>query len=388
MYEFGRLTAQNVEHRNQIMADQLLASKVQMVLSLRFIPVFAMTFALALLAQAQERKPILAGRITDADSGAPIEGATITLEPPIVIGRLDFQTATTDRNGNYRFEKVVGGNYYIHVSADGFVSQDYKTEAAPRGAFLSLDSSKNIQGVDIQLMPEAVIRGSVIDSAGKPVTGILVSAIRQEKATKGPTSHLGLRGPDGYLILATAATDAEGQFALKGLSADTYIIRAKEYGVLLKGPGDSILVHTDDPADGASPHRGVWYRETWYGGTPSSEGAVPIAVKMRDDRNGVQIAVPREMRYRVVIWPSGPVGDRVPDMYSYDLGNFRSQHLMKQDDGSYAIPGLLPGHYTVVITALSGGSYLGQGEGSFDVSDSDVTIRVNCVVPTRSEELF
>lgn len=49
---------------------------------------------------------------------------------------------------------------------------------------------------------------------------------------------------------------------------------------------------------------------------------------------------------------------------------------MKQADGSYVIPDIPPGHYTLVSTAWSGVQYLGQGEESFDVSDSDVTFHL------------
>src|ERR1035437_7757226 len=125
----------------------------------RFIGFAVMLFVVARSLPAQEPPPRLAGRVTQADNGAPIEGATITLLPPMVPGTLDFQTARTDSNRNYRFEQVRDGAYSITVSADGFVSQDYKRDATRAVSFLRVDSSTSFQGIDFQLVHEAVIRG-------------------------------------------------------------------------------------------------------------------------------------------------------------------------------------------------------------------------------------
>jgi Carboxypeptidase regulatory-like domain len=314
-----------------------------MALHSRFIPAIAMTCLLAVLSQAQEPKPILAGRVTQEDNSSPIEGATITLVPPFIGGRLNLQTSTTDSNGNYRFEKVREGTYSITASADGFVRQDYKRDATPEGSFLRLTSSNLIQGIDFQLKPEAVIRGTVTDGAGKPVADLDVTAVPQ-------------RTPIHLVPSASAKTDANGQFVLKGLPADTYLVCAN-------GPSGY----------GASKN---WYRETWYGGTASSKGAIPIALKERDEQTGVRIAVEREPRYRIVVWPSGPEGEPPPDRYDVIIQH-RNHTSMKQADGSYMIADIPAGHYTLVSTAWSGVQYVGQGEEDFAVSDADVILHVH-----------
>jgi Carboxypeptidase regulatory-like domain len=138
-----------------------------------------MAFALALVVRAQEPQPKLAGRVTQADTGSPLEGATITLIPPFV-GQLHLQTARTDRDGNYRFERMADGTYSVTASADGFVPQDYERDASPEGAFVRVDSTTSIHAIDFQLAPEAVIRGTVVDVTGKPVADLPVTAVRQD----------------------------------------------------------------------------------------------------------------------------------------------------------------------------------------------------------------
>jgi 5-hydroxyisourate hydrolase-like protein (transthyretin family) len=317
-----------------------------MALIPRFILVFAMLFALALLVRAQEPQPKLAGSVTQADTGSPIEGATITLMPPFVAGQLHLQTARTDREGNFLFERIADGTYSITASANGFAQEDYKRDASPESGFLRVDSSTSSQDIDFQLKPEAIIRGTIIDGAGKPVADLSVTAVEKEAKNSGR-------------VVASAQTDANGQFVLRELPPGTYLVCAN-------GPAGY----------GASSSPSSPYREIWYGGTVSSEGAIPIPLKERDERNGVRIAVERETRYRVVIWLSGPEGEPTPDRYDVLIQN-RSHVSMKQSDGSYVIPDIPPGHYTLVSTAWSGVKYLGQGEESFDVSGADATLHVH-----------
>ena len=298
--------------------------------------------------QAQGSSPKLAGRVTQADNGAPIEGATIRLLPPFIAGVLNLQTVRTDGNGNYRFDQVLNGTYSITASADGFVSQDYSRDATPESAFLRVDSSTSIHGIDFHLAHEAVIRGAVVDEAGEAVANLPVTAVGLQGSDK-KTGHVG----------ALAKTDAFGRFVLRGLPAATYLVCAN-------GPAGY----------GASSMPNPPYRETWYGGGVSSEGAIPITLKEGDERMRVRIAVAPELRHRVVVWPSGPEGGPAPDRYDVTIEH-RSHISMKQADGSYVIPDIPPGHYTLVSTAWLRVQYLGQGEESFDVSDSDVTVNVH-----------
>jgi hypothetical protein len=50
------------------------------------IRVAVVIFVLVCLVQAQEPQPKLSGRVTEADSSSPIEGATVTLLPPDIGG--------------------------------------------------------------------------------------------------------------------------------------------------------------------------------------------------------------------------------------------------------------------------------------------------------------
>ncbi len=151
------------------------------------IAIVTLLAALLVTAQgtrAQNAGPQLSGRVTEIGSGAPIAGATVTLEPPQIDGIPNFQSVQTDHEGYYRFMNIREGTYSIEVSAHGFVHSDYKTEGMPHGAFLRFDSSAHFKAIDIQLQPESIIRGSVTDNNGEPIAGVTVSAVQQSDAIK------------------------------------------------------------------------------------------------------------------------------------------------------------------------------------------------------------
>jgi hypothetical protein len=141
-------------------------------------------------------------------------------------------------------------------------------------------------------------------------------------------------------------------------------------------PAGTYFVCVNCPqVDSGSPRAGVWYRERWYKSANSVEGAVPITVGEGEQRSGVGIVVEREKRFNVTVWLSGPDGTAKPERYDV-MFEHRSHSSSTQPDGSYLIPGVPAGHYTLMSTAWTGTQYVGQGEKSFDITDADVSVRV------------
>ncbi|HJU43811.1 MAG TPA: TonB-dependent receptor, partial [Vicinamibacterales bacterium] len=85
--------------------------------SLRFlVPVFSL-FVIAAPLAAQTTTGSLQGKVVDT-SGAVLPGATVELTGQAQIG--GAQTATTDRNGEFRFQRLSPGTYAMKVTMDGF----------------------------------------------------------------------------------------------------------------------------------------------------------------------------------------------------------------------------------------------------------------------------
>lgn len=126
--------------------------------------------------QVALRPSTLTGTITDAGSGVPIAGATLTV---LDEGGARVATATTDGAGSYRF---------AHVPAVGRLSIDagrYGTTAIP----LDGQASRDVR------MALSQASGVVLNDAGEPIQGAIVES-------------------DG----ATAVSTGDGSFAIAGVA--------------------------------------------------------------------------------------------------------------------------------------------------------------------------
>ncbi len=298
---------------------------------------------------AQDAEPQLSGRVTEVGSGAPIAGATVELMPPLWEGNpnfLYFQSAKTDGEGNYRFMTVKPGGFFIHVSGDGFVDGEYKTEADRFSTFLRFDSSDHFKGIDISMQPASTIQGLLTDKDGKPIADIMVSAVPQSRAIN-----------NRFPVTSSAKTDSKGNFEIRKLPPGVYLVCAS-------GPNGY----------GDPPYATHWFREKWFGNADTSAAATPIPLREREVRSDVRITTSDEKRYRIVVLPSGKDWSTDPARFSFSVEN-RNYALTREPDGSLVIFDIPRGRHTLVSNAWSKPHQLGAGEHSIDVVDSDVTIR-------------
>ena len=318
---------------------------MQMALKVGILSIALILNAATRSTEAQDSIPRLAGRVTQAGDGSPIEGATVMLEPPIAPGSGKFQTARTDSQGNYRFDRVQSGSYYIIASAVGFVQQHYSRDGTPATSFLRFDSTAAFQGIDFQLKQEAVIRGMVVDRSGNAVANLPVVAI-------GPSEYRSEREH----ISGFEKTDALGRFTFRSLPAASYVICANRSAGYNDGPAPRLH-----------------YRETWYEHATSREEATPIVLNEGDARNDLRIIVEPEAHHRILVQPSGPSGAAGPIRYEMQIDG-RNFSQRKQPDGSYVFAEIPPGHYTLVTTAWAPVQFLGKKEQAIEVINSDVTV--------------
>ena len=152
------------------------------------------------------------GRVTD-EAGRRVEGAKI---------RVWFQgTSILDevsgKDGSFRIRLRAGPApwmYSIRVSHPALATEIAELRIDRGGAIVR----------NFRLAPENVIRGRVADLKGMPVPGVTVHA---------------LRNVDDPIDSGEAQTTADGSFALGGLDAKRYVLRASKFGWLpetLKAP--------------------------------------------------------------------------------------------------------------------------------------------------------
>ncbi len=134
----------------------------------------------------------IAGKVTDAATGASLAGATVTD---------GTRTATTDASGNYTIAGVPEGSYTVGASASGYISA-HQTVAVVAGQTAAASFA-------LATAPAApAISGVVTDATnGAAIAGATVS--------------------DGT---RSATTDATGAYAIANVPAGTYTVSASASG--------------------------------------------------------------------------------------------------------------------------------------------------------------
>ncbi len=178
----------------------------------------------------------LEGRVLDAWTGRPIEGAEIWLLP---LGR--GRRVVTDSNGDFLLPSVpvTGAPHVVYVDAPGYGRENAWAGARDNGTWITIVPGLEIveatdqQGVrtqsfalvdrvqegtlpparlvDVVLARERVIHGSVVRQDGSPLAGALIEAVGHYRVRA-----IGMAFPDE----GRALTDVDGSFRLEGLRSD------------------------------------------------------------------------------------------------------------------------------------------------------------------------
>jgi subtilisin family serine protease len=155
----------------------------------------------------------LTGTVTDAGSGTPIAGATVT-----AVGPDTERSTTTDAAGAYDFTLPVG-DYEVTVESFGYVSQTVTVTIAEGG--------ETVQDFALALAPSHSVSGTVTDEEGNPLAGV-------------PVTILGTP-------LEPAITDAAGMYSFAAVPEGEYEVQVDGGGCLgvavqtLVVDGDEVL---------------------------------------------------------------------------------------------------------------------------------------------------
>jgi protocatechuate 3,4-dioxygenase beta subunit len=177
-----------------------------------------------------EKKPetsTVSGRVVTAAEGAPIKSAQVGLVQEDAKQHPGIFAALTDSDGRFEIGKVPPGRYRFMASHTGFIANEFKAQGTGSGAVLALAPGQVVDDALFRLVRAAVISGRVVDEAGEPVMGIVLSALR--KPTADEMENWGVRMKKEQLIAASSSiTDDRGEYRMFGLRPGEYYLRASE----------------------------------------------------------------------------------------------------------------------------------------------------------------
>ena len=107
---------------------------------------------------------VLSGIVVD-NTGKPVSGATITRNHE---WRNRAAVLQSDEQGRFKISNLLAGDLMLTVQAKGLEAQT-----------LTLTAAKAMPEVKVEMNPGKILKGRVLDNAGKPVTGVSVQMDRE-----------------------------------------------------------------------------------------------------------------------------------------------------------------------------------------------------------------
>ncbi len=142
----------------------------------------------------------LEGQVTNSSNGAPIFGASVT------INSSQANLGTTDLSGNYQTGQAIPGTFEVLFEANGFISKTVDA-VLENGELTTLN-------VELDPLPSLEVQGIVVRSAdGSPIANARIEAV----SNTNPISY-------------NSNTAADGTFTLFGVNLGEYTITVGKWG--------------------------------------------------------------------------------------------------------------------------------------------------------------
>ena len=307
---------------------------------------------------------VIAGRVLAADTGRPVKRARVVLGN----GGGQPRATTTDEQGRYRISGLPAGTYRLSASKTGFVDGAFGQRRAFRdGTAIELADNQQVADADVKLARGGVITGHVFDEDGEPLARAIVTVLRSQYA-RGEKQLAAVGTPD--------QTDDRGQFRVYGLPPGDYAVSATAGGL---ERAIAQITQFGAPGAGEQSSDRSGYAPTYYPGVTSAADAGRLRLATAQELGGVDFSiqlVPFATVRGVVTGGSGTVmllpegalsaggggrGGRggaagMAGVISGVLLGGQTLRTQTQPDGSFTMPNVIPGRYTIVANVDMGGA--------------------------------
>jgi hypothetical protein len=168
--------------------------------------------------RSQSAGAAVSGRVVDAQSGGPVAGATVTIQPltgqPITPATPAPRPIFVRADGEGRFAASGWHTpaFALRAEAAGYAPGAY---AGATGSTIRLGEGETISGLTVRLRKLASIEGVVRDDQGRPLRRVAVQAFRQIPTFNG--RRFAPLDPD-------VSTDDNGFYKISALQQGAYIV--------------------------------------------------------------------------------------------------------------------------------------------------------------------
>lgn len=258
--------------------------------------------------------------------------------------------ADTDGRGRFSMMLPSAGTWDVVAAAHGFTRQSFQQHEQFSTAVV-LTRAEPTMNIQFALSPEAEIDGVVVDEAGEPVRGAILSLMRVRAVVPD-------RSEPATAMRSIAATDDRGMYEFDGLPPGNYrlCVQAQPWYAVAAG---RYRQNADAPA--LDPSLDVAYPVTWFPGSVDPDAAETLTLHSGDIRQADFHLLPVPAIH-LLIAPaptSGPDhGMQFPIIQRADSGAgytpFVQPTLTRNAQGQIDIGGLTPGLYQVRLAGPDG----------------------------------
>ncbi|HEX5070249.1 MAG TPA: carboxypeptidase-like regulatory domain-containing protein [Vicinamibacterales bacterium] len=324
--------------------------------------------SLTLASPAGSDSARIAGVVVTTDATPqPVRRAIVTVSGgPLALSL----NAITDDEGRFAIADVPAGRFTISASRASYVTIAYGASAPGRaGVPLVVEAGQRVTGIRLLLARGAAIAGTVRDTDGEPVPGVVVRLARRNGAAR-------------VTLPRTVETDDRGGYRLFGLAAGEYFVVAETpYQTGVSGPlqaasseeidralqalarGSTNPAEPKQPLPAAASERTVAMTPVWYPSASSSEDATPISLQTGEERSGADITM-RLLPVAAIEGAVSPLAGRDwpadvrVNLYPATAGVVTPALIespSRDNGGRFRFGSVTPGTYFVVAETLSAG---------------------------------
>ena len=172
----------------------------------------------AVFAQSPDAKNCsVDGSVVNSLTHVPVPRAHVSL-----VGADDNASADSDASGNWSVGRITCGRVTISATRVGFLRVPPAPGQAPN---FVLVANTPLHGVKLEIAPQAVLAGRVLDDQGDPILGVQVSLM---------TSRI-INGVRGIQASTSTNTNDLGEYRFSGLAAGKYFLCANAGGGVVNG---------------------------------------------------------------------------------------------------------------------------------------------------------
>ena len=181
---------------------------------------------------------VLAGRVTDAETGEPVTAFAVLASPleELTGTYSGVRQAFEDPSGAFELRGVSEGLQHVFVLAPGYAPGRSRPLRVGRGEYLG--------GVEVSLTRGVALTGRVLGADGGPAAGVtclLVGDLPAPKVSDGPMLVRSFRP-----VRQEARTQEDGSFLFTGVAPGIYTVEARpERGLLAPGGSEVFSVAGD-----------------------------------------------------------------------------------------------------------------------------------------------